>query len=36
MRVICDFVACMTDRYAVDFYDRLGTTTMKTIFAPIQ
>jgi len=33
-RLICDFVAGMTDRYAVEFYSRL-TETGATIFKPI-
>ncbi len=34
MRVICDFVAGMTDRYAAEFYDRLYGGN-QTIFKPI-
>jgi dGTPase len=33
-RVICDFVAGMTDRYAVEFYSRLRETGA-SIFKPI-
>jgi dGTPase len=33
-RVICDFVASMTDRYAVEFYSRLHSTSPETIFKP--
>ncbi len=32
MRVICDFVAGMTDRYAVEFYCRLRSENYQTIF----
>jgi dGTPase len=34
-RVICDFIAGMTDRYAVQFYGRLFGTNPETIFSPI-
>ncbi len=34
MRVICDFVAGMTDRYAAEFYERLYGGN-QTIFKPI-
>lgn len=34
-RVICDFVAGMTDRYATEFYSRLTGETHRTIFRPI-
>jgi len=33
-RVICDFVACMTDRYALEFYGRLTSENPQTIFKP--
>lgn len=33
-RVICDFVAGMTDRYAVEFYARLKSENPQTIFKP--
>jgi dGTPase len=33
-RVICDFIAGMTDRYAVEFYGRLVGESHKTIFKP--
>ncbi|MBI5579220.1 MAG: dNTP triphosphohydrolase [Deltaproteobacteria bacterium] len=33
-RVICDFIAGMTDRYAVEFYCRLKSETPQTIFKP--
>lgn len=35
MRCICDFVACMTDKEAVDFYARLNSERHTTIFKPI-
>jgi dGTPase len=35
MRVICDFIAGMTDRYAVEFHSRLKSETPQTIFKPI-
>lgn len=34
MRVICDYVASMTDRYAFEFYGRLQDAT-RSIFVPI-
>ena len=34
MRVICDFVAGMTDRYAVEFYGRLHSDNAQSIFKP--
>lgn len=34
MRVICDFIAGMTDRYAVEFYARLKSENPQTIFKP--
>lgn len=33
-RVICDFIAGMTDRYALEFYSRLKSETPQTIFKP--
>ena len=33
-RVICDYVACMTDRYAAEFHDRLFGNG-STIFKPL-
>lgn len=33
-RVICDFIAGMTDRYAVEFYARLKSESPQTIFKP--
>lgn len=35
MRVICDFVAGMTDRYAIEFYSRLTSETSHSIFKPM-
>lgn len=34
-RVICDFIAGMTDRYALEFYGRLKSENPETIFKPI-
>ncbi|MQR98791.1 dGTP triphosphohydrolase [Gluconobacter aidae] len=34
-RLICDFVAGMTDRYAVEFYERLHSNTAQSMFKPI-
>lgn len=34
-RVICDFIAGMTDRYAIEFYGRLFSENPKTIFKPL-
>ena len=34
-RVICDFIACMTDRYAIEFYGRLTSENPETIFKPL-
>lgn len=34
LRVICDFVAGMTDRYAVEFYQRIKSADGLTIFKP--
>jgi dGTPase len=33
-RVVCDFVAGMTDRYAFEFYDRLMSSAPETFFKP--
>ena len=33
-RVICDFIAGMTDRYAVEFYGRLYGEEPESIFKP--
>lgn len=35
MRVICDFIAGMTDRYAVEFFSRLKSASPQSIFKPI-
>lgn len=34
-RVICDFIAGMTDRYAIEFFGRLTSENPETIFKPI-
>jgi len=34
-RVICDFIAGMTDRYAVEFYGRIRSENPQTIFKPL-
>jgi dGTPase len=34
-RVICDFIAGMTDRYAVQFYGRLFGTNPESVFSPL-
>lgn len=34
-RVICDFIAGMTDRYAVEFFSRLRSDNPQSIFKPI-
>lgn len=34
-RVVCDFIAGMTDRYAVEFYGRLNSDTPQTVFKPL-
>ena len=33
-RTICDFIACMTDRYALQFYGRINPTSPVSVFAP--
>ncbi len=33
-RVVCDFIAGMTDNYAVEFYARLKSENARTIFKP--
>lgn len=33
-RTVCDFVASMTDRYAIEFYGRLKSENPETIFKP--
>ena len=35
MRVICDFIAGMTDRYSIEFYGRLTSENPETIFKPL-
>jgi dGTPase len=35
MRLISDFIAGMTDRYAVEFYSRLKSVTPQSIFKPL-
>lgn len=34
-RVLCDFIAGMTDRYAVEFYGRIKSENPETIFKPL-
>lgn len=34
-RLICDFIAGMTDRYAMEFYDRLFSDNPQSIFKPL-
>ena len=34
-RAICDFIAGMTDRYAIEFYGRLRSESPQTIFKPL-
>lgn len=34
-RVVCDFIAGMTDRYALEFYGRLYSENPQTIFKPL-
>lgn len=34
-RVICDFIAGMTDRYAFEFFGRLNSENSQTIFKPL-
>ncbi|HEY8119295.1 MAG TPA: hypothetical protein VIE91_08665, partial [Methylophilaceae bacterium] len=34
-RVICDFIAGMTDSYAIEFYGRLKSESPQSIFKPI-
>ncbi|MEN0050174.1 MAG: dGTP triphosphohydrolase [Bacteroidota bacterium] len=33
-RTICDYIACMTDRYAVNFYSRITSINPTSIFIP--
>ena len=35
MRVVCDFVAGMTDRYAMEFYGRLHSDSAQSMFKPL-
>jgi dGTPase len=35
MRIVCDFVAGMTDRYAMEFYGRLHSDTSQSMFKPV-
>jgi dGTPase len=35
MRIVCDFVAGMTDRYAMEFYGRLHSDTAQSMFKPV-
>ena len=34
-RVVCDFISSMTDRYAVELYNRFQTDQAQSIFKPI-
>ncbi len=34
-RIVCDFIAGMTDRYAIEFYRRLYGTNPETIYSPL-
>jgi dGTPase len=34
-RVVVDFIAGMTDRYAIEFYGRLRSENPQTIFKPL-
>ncbi|NLM79027.1 MAG: deoxyguanosinetriphosphate triphosphohydrolase, partial [Ruminococcaceae bacterium] len=34
-RLICDFIAGMTDRYALEFYGRLYSENPQSIFKPL-
>lgn len=34
-RVVCDFIAGMTDRYAIEFHGRLHSESPQTIFKPL-
>ena len=34
-RLVCDFIAGMTDRYAVEFYGRLNSDSHQTVFKPL-
>lgn len=35
MRIICDFIASMTDRYAFEFHARLNSENAETVFKPL-
>jgi dGTPase len=35
MRIVCDFVAGMTDRYAMEFFGRLHSETAQSMFKPV-
>jgi dGTPase len=35
MRIVCDFVAGMTDRYAMEFYGRLHSENAQSLFKPL-
>jgi dGTPase len=35
MRSICDFIAGMTDRYALEFYGRLTSENAQSVFKPL-
>lgn len=35
LRIICDFVAGMTDRYATEFFDRLHSNAGQSMFKPV-
>jgi dGTPase len=35
LRIICDFVAGMTDRYATEFFDRLHSNAGHSMFKPV-
>ncbi|MGO1076617.1 hypothetical protein [Inquilinus sp. CA228] len=34
-RVVCDFIAGMTDRYAIQFYGRLFGADPESIYSPL-
>ncbi|MEL7169242.1 MAG: dehydrogenase, partial [Bacteroidota bacterium] len=33
-RIICDYISCMTDRYAVELYGKITSENNKTFFSP--
>jgi dGTPase len=35
MRIVCDFVAGMTDRYAIEFFGRLHSDNAQSMFKPL-